>query len=380
MSTTDDVIPALWPDAELGGWQFGRGGRSQERSVVRNGLGDVRNVFPWRPSAIMAASRRTSDDRSKVDRWRDPAGVAALLTLAVVRRRWQLGCTGGGSLIARVAEELGHAGARGTVMCGPPRANRKPVVQLHDRLGRTIAFVKVAFNPLTHRLLEAERAALGHLAAQRGLGFSVPPILGSGAVSDARWLAIGPLTVERRLRHDLAATDALALAIQRSATSWHGPVSESTFAQRIVTQSAGLTNAGPIVAALSERDGGLELATAASHGDFVPWNTLSGTPEPAVWDWERYATDIPVGFDRLHHRIQVGTRRDVGSLRDVVLSLDAALPAVLPDVDAAARHAHLDWYLAQMLCRYESDVREVPNQRLDRLIGDISSVLKERLR
>lgn len=378
MTRPDEILSALWPEAELGSWRVGRTARGTERSIVASSIDDVRHVLPWRAATVAASARRASDDRSTRTQLRDAVGVAGLLTVGVFRPQHRLGRAGGDSLVALVARELGHPGARGIVICGPQRANRKPVVQLHDRRGRTIAFVKVAFNPLTQRLLAAEQAALSHLGALPDLGFAVPPILGVGQVGSAHWLALGPIGVRRRRQPGLAEVDALARAIERTASTWTGPAHESSFVARTLEQSSGLANAEPIVAALAERDADTLLVTAASHGDFVPWNVLSGEPRPAVWDWERFEHDVPIGFDRLHHRVQVGIRHGRVALTAVVRSLGAQLDVVLHDVDPAVRAVHLDWYLAQMLCRYESDVNEVASPRLDRLISDITSVLKER--
>ncbi|MER7618773.1 hypothetical protein ABT361_44190, partial [Nonomuraea wenchangensis] len=49
---------------------------------------------------------------------------------------------------------------------------------------------------------------------------------------------------------------------------------------------------------------------AAWHGDFTPWNVC---PAPGgrllVWDWERYTTGVPYGFDALHHFFHRALRR-----------------------------------------------------------------------
>ena len=47
---------------------------------------------------------------------------------------------------------------------GPPRATRKPVLQVTDRGGRVLAFVKVGHDPLTAGLVAAEGQALARVA------------------------------------------------------------------------------------------------------------------------------------------------------------------------------------------------------------------------
>ena len=40
------------------------------------------------------------------------------------------------------------------------------------------------------------------------------------------------------------------------------------------------------------------------HGDWNPGNCSVVADSVLVWDWERYETGVPVGFDALHLRLQ----------------------------------------------------------------------------
>jgi hypothetical protein len=44
----------------------------------------------------------------------------------------------------------------------------------------------------------------------------------------------------------------------------------------------------------------LRLTVGDSHGDWAPQNMALGPEGLDVWDWERYSTGIPQGFDVLH--------------------------------------------------------------------------------
>ncbi|MDQ1647058.1 MAG: hypothetical protein QOJ50_3242, partial [Cryptosporangiaceae bacterium] len=64
---------------------------------------------------------------------------------------------------------------------GPPRANRKPVLQLLTPRGETLAFAKLGVNDLTARLVDAEAAALTAVGAAAPAGISVPEVLHHGS-------------------------------------------------------------------------------------------------------------------------------------------------------------------------------------------------------
>jgi hypothetical protein len=338
---------------------------------------DVRQMLPWNPSSIVATAYRRSDDRPARRQWRDAFGVSALLTVGAVDKKRRLGIEHHGSLVELVAMHLGHPNARGVVLCGPRRANQKPVVQLHDRRGRTIAFVKVAWNDLTRRLLDDELAALNHLAAVPDKGFSTPPVLADGTFGATTWLALGPIGVERRSRPDPRQVDELAKMIEQTGSSWEGRTADSDYVIGLARAASGLDTGAAVVEQLTERWSEHTMTLGASHGDFVPWNMLSGSPEPAVWDWERYQTAAPVGFDRLHLRIQVGLHRSHASMTDTLRRLERDLGTVLPDLASERRQAHFDWYIADLLCRYERDASADPS-RLPRYVTDLHNVLKER--
>src|SRR5262249_56428399 len=89
----------------------------------------------------------------------------------------------------------------------------------------------------------------------------------------------------------------------------YGPLAGSGYLGRL---TARLATAGPgpdraavsaALAAITRRAGMAALAFGCWHGDWTPWN-MSGTPAGlTVWDWERFATSVPAGFDALHFRL-----------------------------------------------------------------------------
>ena len=288
---------------------------------------------------------------------------------------------GGGSLVDALRAELGAvvgevAGA--IVLCGPPRANQKPVLQLHDRRGRTVAFAKVAWNPLTSDLLQRERAALEHLASVPHDGFAAPAILGSGSFGAGEWLALSPLGVARRQPPTPASTLELARAIEATGHMATLEASRTVFVERLRADAAGLPHSAPAVERLIDAHGGTEMPVGGSHGDFVPWNVLTGAPHPAVWDWERYRTEAPVGFDRMHRATQVATQRRQQPFAAAVLDTAERLPDLVPELPRPAAAAHLDWYLADLLCRYEHDAQSNPTTKLIDRVTSLVAALTDR--
>jgi hypothetical protein len=373
MTRTFDLPSIVWTEPTTGDWR-----RDGERFVAVPRADAIRQLLPWRWSTMVATGARRSDDRPLRRQVRDTAGTAYLLSVGAVRGARRVGVDAARSVVGDVADRLGRDDVLGLVICGPPRANQKPVIQVHDRLGRTVAYVKVAWNDLTGRLLDDERAALERLAG-RADGFTVPGVLATGGDDERRWLALAPVGVRRRRRPTAAGIDDLARSIERTGDAWRGAGADATFVRELVGASASLPTGGPTIATLADATAATTLDLAGSHGDFVPWNVLSGEPCPAVWDWERYRTAVPVGYDRLHHRLQVAVHRTGRPLADAARDLGRSLDDVIGDVPAEQRDAHLDWYLADLLCRYERDVLDQPAPLLPELVAQLNDVLTERL-
>ena len=153
------------------------------------------------------------------------------------------------------------------------------------------------------------------------------------------------------------------MAIERTSPGSVSQGADSPFVDRLLKRSKDLPIAHGIVQNLTLRHAERDLPLRAWHGDFVPWNFLSGSKTMAVWDWERFDRDVPTGFDRLHYSFQLASHRDASSIAPAVVTVRAGLADILPELDLATAHAHFDWYLAEVLCRYEHDsvMVNVPN-------------------
>ncbi|GAA3018329.1 hypothetical protein [Streptosporangium longisporum] len=170
----------------------------------------------------------------------------------------------------------------------PParRANRKPILEAHAPDG-PIAFVKIGDTDLTRELVAHEARTLGLLAGVPLKTVVPPAVLHHGSWRGLSVLALTPLPVRRgRIRDDV-----LTAAITEIAHVPAGPF-----------PGTGLP--GP--------PGPLETPASrfAWHGDLTSWNISRGPDgRLLVWDWERFGTGVPLGFDAVHHFFHRALRR-----------------------------------------------------------------------
>jgi hypothetical protein len=166
-----------------------------------------------------------------------------------------------------------------------------------------------------------------------------------------------PLTAMRELAEATSSGPAQPL---RSSAWWRRQVVEAT---PELTQ---------LLELIERRYGDQPVAHAASHGDWTEWNSgRLADGRTGVWDWERYALDIPVGLDLGHWLVQ-------GSLPHRLTGWEAAatvsLPNLrrsLPDLGVPAEQAELllQLYLVNLHVRYTAE-SEGFNGRRVRLVAE----------
>jgi hypothetical protein len=97
----------------------------------------------------------------------------------------------------------------------------------------------------------------------------------------------------------------------------------------------------------------------AWHGDFAPWNISRGADgRLLVWDWERFGTGVPFGFDAVHHFFQRALRRtDPATAARICLA--QALPTLAPfGLSAAEARLTAIRYLITLADRHADDGHE----------------------
>jgi hypothetical protein len=282
---------------------------------------DPRLAVPLRPRAAAAAVARGQSApgstraalRARLMSVAFRTGAASLL---LPGRLLVHDAAGGAGLDRYLSELLGRPVNLG-IRVGPPRANRKPVLQVVDSGGRLLAYAKLGTDPLTDRLVEAETATLTRLAAADLGEVRVPAVLHEGRWQGHPLLVQAPLAVGRAGAGDSPDGAERLVAAMRSVLRAGVPVGELGLSalrdlgwwQRTCAAVDVLPDT-PLAARLAAvRDrlagsGSRILAAGAWHGD---WNCGNCSVVPGavlVWDWERYETGVPAGFDALHLQLQ----------------------------------------------------------------------------
>lgn len=245
-------------------------------------------------------------------------------------------------------------------LLGTPRVNRKPVLQVFDRDGHTVAFVKVGHDDRTRWLVRREADNLARVSSLGLAGVQPPEVLHMGAFGDLELLVLAPLVSSQQAGREAAGPPPLEAMdeLSRVAGVTSSTLVESRLAQRLSTATTkGATpqedRLASLVRDVLDRYGAEDVDLGAWHGDWAPWNMGWSAGRLQLWDWERYAEGVPLGFDLVHYASQ-SVRHDQSGLRASEDSLVALLAQLLPAVGVSAEHAvrTLLLYLLELASRF----------------------------
>jgi hypothetical protein len=260
------------------------------------------------------------------------------------------------------------------VLLGPPRANLKPVLALYGdgpsggRSGPVLGFAKVATTHVTAPLLGAEAAALQRLALSPVPGVAVPELLHHGT-----WRGCGVLVAtalplaQRGRRASRIGTDVVA-GIARVAGLTEQPLRHSEFwyqhSDPALPEGWRGVDGGAwrrLVDAVPD----VSCVFGCWHGDLGPWNAAQDDEHLEIWDWERFATDVPAGMDAAHWPVQVA----VGARVPVAQAWPRIRGSVADCLEALQRNRSeatlvTAAYLMTVLDRYRADAPETPTAAL----------------
>ena len=193
---------------------------------------------------------------------------------------------------------------------GPPRANRKPVLSVVTPDGRLLAYAKLGRSELTDRLVADEGAALTRLAASDLGDVVVPRVLFAGRWQEHQVLVQSPLPVRRSSGSDVDRRVEAAMVVvsgaegvseaRLSAHPWWTRTTDAAHRLPPTDSRGPLLGIGAALAEHADRT----LPMGGWHGDWNPGNCSVVPGSVLVWDWERYETGVPLGFDALHLRLQ----------------------------------------------------------------------------
>ncbi|WP_067182805.1 hypothetical protein [Microtetraspora niveoalba] len=214
------------------------------------------------------------------------------------------------------------------------RANRKPILTAHsapDGSGRgpgdLLGFVKIGDSPRAAALVRHESDTLRMLADRPLKTVSVPVILHHGRWHGLEVLVLTPL-----------------------------PVTSAAVPPGLLDAAvAEIASLGDHAEDAQTRSGG----SHAWHGDFAPWNIAPGADgRLLVWDWERFGTGVPLGFDALHHFLHRVLKR-MGPVDATRACLARAVPLLAPfGLSAAEARRTAAHYLITLADRHDRDGHE----------------------
>ena len=360
---------------------------------------DPRLAVPLRPWAAAAAVARSQSAAGSARAAARNGLVAAAFRTGVagllLRGRLVVTQAEGASdgLDDVLADLLGEPVCLG-IRVGPPRANRKPVLQVVSRRGRLLAYAKVGTGRLTDRLVRAESQTLTALAGADLGEVRVPAVLHVGAWHGHPLLVQAPLPVRRCGRTGRAAArrrDGRGRAHRRRSRrravprppGGSGPPPRWPLCRPATRPSAWR----PSVTCWPRAPPACRLAVGAWHGD---WNAGNCSVVPGavlVWDWERYETGVPAGFDALHLALQSrlpgpatapgadGVQARAAAARSV-LAQAAGLTAPFGVADDAAELVAAA-YLWGSASRYLTDDQEAAGAAVGRLADWLLPVLEQ---
>lgn len=383
-----EVCSVLWPaPSSAAPGRAGAGGRAASAAGRRtDAAGGELIVVPSlrKPRLLVPAGRRAS--AAAVGRYGQPGSLRA--KAAARGLAWAL-ASGTGRLLLRdrlsIAVPAGAPSIEGylrgvlgldvqlSVHLGAARANRKPVLQLLTAAGETVAFAKVGTNPLTVGLVRDEREALDRVNAAQLTTVTVPAVRHLGHWQGLEVLVLSALPVWRPRRElaDGQLTAAMA-EVGRVAGCTSERLADSGYWRQLATRldaappSADQQELVRLQAGLGTRAGGRALTFGSWHGDWTPWNMTSTADGLLLWDWERFGTGVPVGFDALHYWLQtevVSRQRDPAA---AAADCACRAPGLLGPfgVDPAAARLTALLYLSELSTRYLVDRQAAAGARL----------------
>lgn len=370
----DEVVTEMWPGHQV---STKRDAVGASYALVPSGRWPVVMV-PRRPRRVAAAVLRNykaSADRRTQMRLR-LYGLGARLGLAdLLPHRITIAPSAGADDIRQHLQLVLGREVVLAVYTSPPRANRKTVLQLLSPGGQTFGFAKIGTNELTRSLVRREADALDQLAHARLASVEAPKLLYRGQWRGFEVLAQRALTGSAK-----STLSARALAVcMAEVSAINGlvkhPAAANPYLDNLRSRIEALSSepyGSELLALLDEvleAASGHELTLGSWHGDWTPWNMTTDGVKARVWDWERFESGVPVGYDALHHHVQGSMVRGGVEPRPAVRDmLNTCAEFLAPfEVGPEAAQVTAQLYLLEIGTRYAHDRQADAGSRSGRL-------------
>jgi thymidylate kinase len=288
-------------------------GQAYWQLSLADGRGFVFPVAPVRAAAAALQLYSAQRLNARTAKSFLAAGLAAgLIQPLLPRLRTELdGTRSEASFQEHLKEVLGRRDLCFAVSLGTPGPHRKPVVQVLEGSGRTVAYAKIGWDEPTCELVSNEAKMLRRMAGKELQSLSLPTLLHLGP-----WhgrlvcLQSCPPSEARQAGRDLdsgylgALQELAGLGFRRlrlgDSLFWR---SLSRWTER-VTVGGHESNLGALLARVPLPLRDEELPFHLSHGDFVPWNALEVNGRPFLFDWEYARRQWLPGYDLFHFLFQ----------------------------------------------------------------------------
>jgi hypothetical protein len=179
---------------------------------------------------------------------------------------------------------------------------RAPVMQVFDDQARPIAFAKIGWDERSGRRVRSEATALSRCAEVNPPHLVVPAVVHQGSWQGLDLLVTTPLPpgVRRIGSRSQPPPPWATMEVASLAPVQRGALGGSSYAASLADRSSAEPGLAALVADTVGTAAAREVRFSAWHGDWVPWN-LGWTREGrlAVWDWEHWSSEAPLGFDLL---------------------------------------------------------------------------------
>ncbi len=296
------AVPAdntrAWLDDVLGG----HGDGDSLPYLCRPSVEDPQLLVPLRSRAAATASMRRHHDA------RTPREVAVGAAAELAARLGILQRAGGEvaelsqfRVVDELARMLGEPAIVAAVGAGPPRRNRKPVMQLLRPNGSTVGFAKVGWSDLTRELVTNESRWLKAVAGRLPAEIEAPRVLLHEQVGGNDVVVTTPLIVRPRFSQPEPVGDDVIVALGRCLGTEKATVRQCVERTGLIDSAAADTID---LARLLDRHGDTELELGLWHGDFTPWNMATTSTVRLLWDWEFAGEGRPIGFDLIHRELE----------------------------------------------------------------------------
>ncbi len=361
----DDWITDFWPEYD----SSPSGANASTPGTPYLAIPKVRSpryLLPRGRKAAASAMRHFNSSGSVATQIRNLLMRSSLRTLGALPGRsepLQIPQAPGAPHIVSYLSALFEQPVRISMYFGPPRANRKPILQVMGVDNTPLAFVKVGINEVTRRLVRREAEALRRLSRYRLDGIEVPRPIHAGQWNGLETLVVTPLPTWRAQWSVPAAERFQAmLTVSKMAGTARRPLAGSSYLAQLSEKILAVRQdfiAEPLqdiidtIAAHST-----ELTFGSWHGDWTQWNMAKADSKLLVWDWERFETDVPVGFDALHYAARVAVSQD-GPTQPVASQLVEGASNLLAHFGIASREAATvaSLYLIDLALRYTLDAQ-----------------------